>query len=135
MPAVVVDTDVVSYLFKGDSRAELYRPHLTGQLLTISFMTVAELEFWAQRTGWGRQRRARLAAHLESYVMYSAHRSLCRMWATVVDAGRRSGRPIHSEDAWIAATALLQDIPLVTHNARDYRHVDGLRLISATPSK
>ncbi len=42
----VVDTDVVSFLFKRDSRAELYRRHLTGALLTISFMTLAELERW-----------------------------------------------------------------------------------------
>jgi len=27
--AVVIDTDVVSYFFKRDTRAALYRPHLT----------------------------------------------------------------------------------------------------------
>lgn len=57
-PAVVVDTDVVSYLFKGDSRAEAYRPHLTGNLLVVSFMTVAELDRWALERDW-----ARLAAN------------------------------------------------------------------------
>jgi tRNA(fMet)-specific endonuclease VapC len=45
--AAVVDTDVVSYLFKGDSRAEAYRLHLSGRLLVVSFMTVAELQRWA----------------------------------------------------------------------------------------
>jgi tRNA(fMet)-specific endonuclease VapC len=40
---VIVDTDVVSYLFKGDTRAEAYRQHLRGKTLAISFMTVAEL--------------------------------------------------------------------------------------------
>lgn len=32
-------------------------------------------------------------------------------------------------DALIAATALLQDIPLVTKNERDYRFIAGLRLL------
>jgi len=37
---LVVDTDVVSFFFKGDTRSALYRPHLDGRLLVISFMTV-----------------------------------------------------------------------------------------------
>jgi tRNA(fMet)-specific endonuclease VapC len=43
----IVDTDVVSFLFKRDTRAELYRPHLSTRLLVVSFMTVAELDRWA----------------------------------------------------------------------------------------
>ena len=44
MKAAIVDTDVVSMLFKGDTRAPAYRVHVTGRLLGISFMTLAELE-------------------------------------------------------------------------------------------
>ncbi|HLH22511.1 MAG TPA: PIN domain-containing protein [Chloroflexota bacterium] len=134
MAAVVVDTDVVSFLFRHDSRAELYRPHLAGRLLVVSFMAVAELEVWMLQHAWGRARRTRLESYLEGYVMYSAHRALCRTWAAVVTAGRRLGRPIQSADAWIAATALVQNIPLVTHNARDYSAVAGLTIISESPA-
>ena len=35
-------------------------------------------------------------------------------------------------DAWIAATALALSAPLVTNNAKDYMHLDGLRVISLT---
>jgi hypothetical protein len=31
---VVVDTDVVSFLFKQDTRADLYKPHLKGHALS-----------------------------------------------------------------------------------------------------
>jgi hypothetical protein len=41
--AVVVDTDVVSFLYKHDTRADAYRPHLDGQMPIISFQTLAEL--------------------------------------------------------------------------------------------
>ena len=44
---LVVDTDVISFLFKQDTRADLYKPHLQGHLLLISPMTRAELEAWA----------------------------------------------------------------------------------------
>jgi tRNA(fMet)-specific endonuclease VapC len=60
MAAVVVDTDVVSYLFKRDTRARLYRRHLLGQERIVSFMTLAELDQWAARSRWGASRRAAL---------------------------------------------------------------------------
>ncbi len=43
MEPAVVDTDVVSYLFKGDTRAVGYEPLLAGRLRVVSFMTQAEL--------------------------------------------------------------------------------------------
>jgi hypothetical protein len=53
MNAAIVDTDVVSMLFKGDTRAVAYQPHITGRLLGISFMTLAELERWGLERDWG----------------------------------------------------------------------------------
>ena len=50
MNAAIVDTDVVSMLFKGHSKAAAYGPHLAGRLLGISFMTLAELERWSLET-------------------------------------------------------------------------------------
>jgi hypothetical protein len=41
---VIVDTDVVSFIFKGDTRGALYRPHLDGQITVIAAQTRAELE-------------------------------------------------------------------------------------------
>jgi hypothetical protein len=35
MRAAIVDTDVASMLFKGDTRALAYRGHVTGRLLGI----------------------------------------------------------------------------------------------------
>lgn len=46
------------------------------------------------------------------------------------DGARRRGRPIASGDAWIAATARLYAVPLVTHNADDYAGVDRLAVLS-----
>jgi tRNA(fMet)-specific endonuclease VapC len=38
------------------------------------------------------------------------------MWAEVTVAAQSRGRRIECADAWIAATALRHDVPLVTHN-------------------
>jgi tRNA(fMet)-specific endonuclease VapC len=125
-----VDTDVLSFTFRGDTRAELYRPHLTGKLLAISFMTLAELDQWALQRRWGAARRARMEAYLRTFVVYPFDRALCLKWAEVSVDARRRGRPIQTADAWIAATALLHNLPLVTHNPSDYAGVPGLTLVS-----
>lgn len=127
----VVDTDVVSFLYKRDSRAEHFRPYLDEGTPLVSFMTVAELEQWALHRGWGAGRRRDLVAFLGRFSVAMVDRQLCRRWAEVTDSARRTGRPILVADAWIAATALALDLPLVTNNRTDYARVDRLRLAPA----
>jgi predicted nucleic acid-binding protein len=128
MLAAAVDTDVVSFLFKRDTRAALYSAHLAGRTLVLSFMTVAELDLWALRRRWGAARKARMEQHLRRYVIPPFDRALCLRWAEASDSARRNGRPIQAADAW--AAALLLGVPLVTHNPADYAGVDGLTILS-----
>lgn len=130
---VVVDTDVVSYIFKGDTRAGLYTPHLAGKLSVLSFMTIAELDRWALQNSWGEAKKQRLEAFLRKYVIAHSDRALCRKWAEAVCAARKNGRPIRTADAWIAAIALMHGIPLVTNNRSNYVGIDKLTLISEAP--
>jgi tRNA(fMet)-specific endonuclease VapC len=128
--ALVVDTDVVSYLFRGDTRAEPFRSVLAGRVLVVSFMTIAELDRWALSRNWGPSRMAALEQHLRNFVLHPFDRALCRRWAEVMDGARRLGRPIQTADAWIASTALQLAVPLVTHNPSDYDGVGGLTVLS-----
>jgi predicted nucleic acid-binding protein len=130
MDSVVVDTDVLSYLFKQDSRGESYRAHLEGKLGVISFMTIAELDFWANMRNWGAQRRAQLATFLEPYAVIDSDRELAYTWAAIRSEVMRSGRHIDTADCWIAATARLHGIPLLTNNHSHFLHISGLTTIS-----
>lgn len=127
---VVVDTNVVSFFFKGDTRAALYKPHLDGRLQVIAAQTRAELELWALTNNWGWRRRTELHTYLKNFVLAAAAEAICLRWAEVQDEGRRLGRPISVSDAWIAATALFHVLPLVTHNPKDFRNVLGLTVIT-----
>lgn len=123
MITAIVDTDVVSLIFKGHSRANSYRALLSGHLLAISFMTLAELDRWPLERRWGQRRIADFSAYLERFVVLQSSRDLCKFWASVKSAADRIGRPIDTADAWIAATAILYDIPLITNNPADYEMI------------
>jgi len=130
MNSAIVDTAVVSMLFKGDSRALAYRSHIAGKLLGISFMTLAELERWSLERAWGTVRKRELTQHLTHYTVLPVNRGLCVRWAEISVAAKKKGRPIQTADAWIAASALYYEVPLITHNQGDYSMVDGLTLLS-----
>jgi predicted nucleic acid-binding protein len=66
MTRVVVDTDVVSLIFKNHHIAALYEADLAGCILLISFMTLAELDRWAIQSKWGPARREWLRLYLEA---------------------------------------------------------------------
>jgi predicted nucleic acid-binding protein len=131
MSDVVVDTDVLSFLFKRDTRARLYRPHLLGRTLYVSFMTVAELRRWALASKWGPAKVAQLDRYLQRFAVVLVDLPLCEKWAEVMQAADKAGQPMGVADAWIAATALALSCPLVTHNAPDFQGVSALTVITA----
>ncbi len=44
--------------------------------------------------------------------------------------GGSLGRSISCNDAWIAACAVKHGVPLVTHNAKDFEAIGGLKVVS-----
>jgi predicted nucleic acid-binding protein len=130
---VVIDTDVISYLYKHDTRAAVYGPHLDGKLLLISFMVIAELDRWALERQWGERRRHDLETFMQRFTIIEVSRDLCRKWAEATYSARQAARPIETADAWMAATALLYRVPLVTNNGRHYAGVRGLQVITEAP--
>jgi len=126
--SILLDTNVVSFPMRGDTRAVPYRRHLEGKTLAISFMTVAELYEGACRRGWGEDRLARLEAQIRNYVVVPFSNRMCRIWGQI--RATRRQQPVSVDDAWIAASALAFDCPLVTHNPTDFSEIPGLTVIT-----
>lgn len=94
-------------------------------------MTVAELYQWAAIYRWGTSRISRLEGHLQAgYAVLPYDSNVCRRWADIRAECRRAGRPISAQDAWIAATALAFDLPLLTNNSDDFVAVSRLEILS-----
>ena len=128
--AIVVDTDVVSYIFKKDTRSKFYEPHLIRVSKLISFMTFAELRRWKFQGNWGKSKSEKFEKLLSDYGVIYADEELCNLWAKITNEGLKKGRPIATADAWIAAVALMFDVPLVTHNRKHFGAVENLKIVS-----
>ncbi len=128
---VLLDTNIFSFIFKQDSRALLYEPYLQGRLLALSMMTVAELFQWVAIRHWGEFRVTQLETMLaEHYTVLPIDLETCRGWGKIRAQCRQLGRPISPQDAWIAATALQYQLPLVTHNPADFEVIEGIQIIT-----
>ncbi len=119
---VVADTNVVSYLISTKpevvSLAHRYLPHLNGRPVAISFQTRAELLVGMETQGWNHRRFSDLIGRFE-VIPWSERLLDCyvRIRSASVERRRRTGeKRITAADAWIAATALLLERPLVTHD-------------------
>jgi predicted nucleic acid-binding protein len=130
MNPIVVDTDLVSFYFKGDSRVHRYLAAWAGRRLVVSFMTIAALKLWAIIRAWGKPRIAQLEWFLNRhFVVHPADEQLCASWANIVAEARAQGRKLETADAWVAATALSVGAPLATHNSKDFAGISGLAVL------
>lgn len=129
---VVLDTCIVSYLMKGQTEAELQRPHIEGKLLALSFITVGELYFGAEKAGWGEQKRKKLETTLRNFIVIPYDNEIARFYGKLMAERKRKGLPVAPNDAWIAACTLRHEVPLVTHNYKDFKEITGLEVIHET---
>jgi tRNA(fMet)-specific endonuclease VapC len=130
MDAVLLDTDVFSYLLKGDSRGALYRPHVEGKTVAISFVTVGELYAWAEVREWGERRRRELNARIRAAVVIPSDDEVCREYGRLGKVPTPTGNhTLSANDRWIAACALRHELALITNNREHFETVPRLRLV------
>ncbi len=130
MKRLLADTDVVPYIFKWHTSAPRYVQILESNEVVLSFITPAEMRLGALKARWGLRKRNRLEGYLSRFAVCYADDQLCTRWAEVKHESNQKGQPMSSQDAWIAATALYLDAPLVTNNVRHYAHLAKLRVLT-----
>jgi tRNA(fMet)-specific endonuclease VapC len=89
---------------------------MEGQILAISFQSVAELWSWAEENNWGTQLRTGLEAFLQKFLVIPYESDLAKTWARLGTHCKRNGRRMEAGDAWIAASAVHYKLALLTHD-------------------
>lgn len=130
--AVLIDTNIVSLLLKEAAVHEPRREQLTtmlrGKIAFISFVTVAELLFWAESRGWGQKKRDDLDARLRAFGVLDPTRDTAELWARTKWKAQNAGKTLQPHDLWIAAACLEHELPLVSADG-DFDGVSGLTRI------
>jgi predicted nucleic acid-binding protein len=130
MKALLLDTNIVSILFKPDhTRYRKCLDIVAGNQWCISFMTRAELLLWPKMNQWGATRSEDLYKHVDLCTTLFADDDTCELWSNVMSESRVAGRPITVADAWVAVAARQCDLALVTADYRDFEHLKNLTLI------
>lgn len=132
---VLIDTNIAVYLATGHALALRYWAHFDRKVLSLSFATAAELLYTARRAKNPTRTLAYWRERFRYYEVLFPDVETCEIWAQITADCARRGHPKQDNDLWIAATALRHDIPLVTHNRRDFEDVVGLTVISEAPSR
>ena len=129
-PDVLLDTNVFSYVFKGHTFAKQFIPHIAGKRRYLSFMTVAELYRGAYKVNWDKGQIDTLTEALRDYVILTANTQTARRWAWLKEYCRsKLNRTISDADAWIGASALTYNLPLVTNDVKDFKDIPGITLL------
>jgi len=121
----LVDTDTCSAHLKQRGPVMNRFLQYMGRL-HVSVITVGELMTWALRAKAPPQRMQAVEKLLNDVtvldVTEDVGREFGRLRAELLDAGR----PTPEMDLWIAATASLHGLTVVTHNVQDFARIPGL---------
>jgi predicted nucleic acid-binding protein len=95
----VVDTDVISFLFKSHCLAPKYQAILAGKPLAVSLITVAEIEYGMEAKNWGASRTDLMRRFLPRFTTLLPDTETARVWARIKSVCEKKGKPITFADA------------------------------------
>ena len=128
--SILVDTNVVSFMHRQDTRSRPYEQLVIASNPYFSVVSLGELLYGARRAGWSQARTTSLMALIDKYAIVGVTEIVAEVWAQIRVQTESIGRSIPYSDSWIAATAIALDCPIVTHNPADFEAIDGLEVIS-----
>ncbi|BAO79985.1 predicted nucleic acid-binding protein, contains PIN domain [Serpentinimonas raichei] len=136
--AYLLDTNVLSELMRENpsSKVMAWFAQLPQAAMRTSAITQAEILTGVALLPAGKRRDGLAQAAEEMFASEWSGRCLpfdaaAAAHCAMVRAQRvRSGRPITTEDAQIAAIALANRLPLVTRNTKDFEGIDHLTVIN-----
>jgi predicted nucleic acid-binding protein len=123
----LIDTDTCSAHLKQKGIVTNRFLQYTGGL-HLSAISLSELYAWVLRAKAPPARLRALREMLSDMKVLDVTTEVAEKYGQLQAALLDSGTPAPGMDLVIAATALVHDLTLVTHNTQDYRNVPDLRL-------
>ncbi len=129
---MILDTNVISELMRPAPAPAVLEWFLEPRELYVTAVTRSELLLGVALLPAGKRRSRLTSVLLEMFDTHFAGRCLSfdSAAADVFAELRALRAPISTEDAQIAAIALVHGLPLVTRNVKDFARISGLSLIN-----
>ena len=129
MDRVLIDTDILSYYFKGDKEVinnfELYLQH--HDLIEISIITYYEILGGLLAKNALKQLSIFEDFVIDNLVIPMTDNS-AKISAELYSTLRQSGKPVDDIDLLIAGIAIDNDLTLVTNNESHFIRIPGLKI-------
>jgi tRNA(fMet)-specific endonuclease VapC len=125
----LLDTDTCIYIINKKPPSAVNRIRSKhAEEVSISAITVAELEYGVHRSKHVDQNRIALLEFLVPFMILDFDQSAAAVYRSLRASLQRKGTPIGPMDLPLAAQALSQRLILVTNNVREFRRVAGLQI-------
>ena len=124
----MLDTDIFSYMVNGVPQVLERYAEVADQEIYLSVISHGEILFGIAKQQPGVSKQKRIAYLLDQMSIALMDEDAARCYGSVRNALELSGKPIGSNDTWIAAHAMSLGATLVTGNLREYKRVAGLKV-------
>ena len=130
----MLDTNTCIYLMTGNQPA--WQQNILTRLeslgardeVYLSSIVVSELRYGVQKSRWRKANTSLLEGFLLDFQLAAYDDAAAERYGHIRIALEKKGHPIGPLDTLIAAHAVSLDMALVTHNAREFARVPGLRV-------
>lgn len=125
-----LDTDVLIDHLRGSEEAvrRIRDLEASGAILSTTAINAFELYYGAEKTGRREENRGAVERLLERLVLYDFTKRAAGVAGEILAGLEAEGRPIGFRDAFIGATAVVNDSALFTRNVSHFEAIAGLKL-------
>ena len=126
---LMLDTNICIHIIrrKPPEVLALFKAYTPGDVC-ISAITLAELEYGAEKSAFPEKNKLALALFLSGIAILPFDEAASAEYGRIRASLEKAGTPIGANDLLIAAHAKSLGLTLVTNNAREFCRVEGLQV-------
>ena len=126
--AYLIDTDIIIFALRGDKTVLVKFEENKNIPISISMITYAELVFGAKRSQNERTNMLKVNRIREIYPVEELNIGIMELFADIKANMYSKAMRIEDMDLFIAATAIYNDLTLVTNNTKHFKNIPLLKL-------
>ena len=126
--AYLIDTDIIIFALRGDKTVLAKFEENKNIPISISMITYAELVFGAKRSQNERTNMLKVNRIREIYPVEELNIGIMELFADIKANMYSKAMRIEDMDLFIAATAIYNDLTLVTNNTKHLKNIPLLKL-------